>query len=108
MLVKYLEKKVELESFDCTAAEEPIELEYYLLESEIRGEEELDGRKVYGIEVVKRVNDVKVERKIIKDVSCFKESTLEILKRLAENSVTPVSLPFILEDMIGNWREPDN
>lgn len=101
MLIKYLENKVELEPIDClTVAKEPVELEYYLIESEINGEEELDGKTVFGIEIVKRVNDIRVESSIIKDVSCLREDTLRILRIMARNTVTPISLPFIIEDII--------
>ncbi|WP_423230838.1 DUF6514 family protein [Anaerobacterium chartisolvens] len=33
--------------------------------------------------------------------SCCKESTIGILDKLVTNSVTPVGLPFILDDMLG-------
>lgn len=102
MLNKFLEKKIEITNEEClTVSEGFFELEYYLLESEINEIEDLAGQKVYGIEIVKRVNQIETENGTIKNFSCCKESTVKVLSKLADNTVTPVGLAFVMDDMIG-------
>lgn len=100
MTSKCLEKKIEILPLE-NAVEFPIELEYYLLESEMVDYEEMGGAKVYGLEIVKRVNETLVEEEIVENFSCCKENVKEILNKLARNAVTPMGLPFILDDMLG-------
>lgn len=102
MIEKYLEKKVELGFVETLkGCKNPIELEYYLLESNINDIDELKGKKVYGVEIIKKVNDIRVENNSVQNLFCCKESTKYILNKLANNTVTPVGLPFILDDIIG-------
>lgn len=102
MINRYLEKKIALTPEEnLMDINKPFELEYYLLESETKEIEGMSIQKVYGIEVVKREDNMDVERKVIRDFSCCRENTKKILDKLAVNTVTPVGLPFILDDMIG-------
>jgi hypothetical protein len=99
MLYKYLEKKIELIP-DETEKEysNQFELEYYLLES---NDAEHAGESTYGIEIIKKIDNVKVENEKVRNFSYSRQKTQKVLGRLAESIVTPVELLFILDDMIG-------
>lgn len=103
MISKYLEKKIELSS-DNNLLENncPFELEYYLVESEINDAEDFQAGTAYGIEIVKKMGSVEVEHGLVRNFSFCRENARQILDILASNSVTPVSLPFILDDILGN------
>ena len=76
-------------------------LDYYLLKKDIS----VDGFSLntYGIEIVKRksVRGEALEYRRVFDVFCMEDEALAAIRRLAENTVTPVSLLDVLEDMIG-------
>lgn len=102
MICKCLEKRIELipdEKLD--EFKSPIELEYYLVESDTEDLEELSNEKVYGIEIVKKIDNTKLENKLVRNFSCCKESTRNVLNKLVNNTVTPLELMFILDDIIG-------
>ncbi|MCX7920688.1 MAG: DUF6514 family protein [Clostridia bacterium] len=102
MLNKYLEKKIELlPNENMIGFKNPIELEYYLLESDNSDIDELSGKRVYGIEIVKKVNAMKVEEELVRNFSCCKEDTRQVLDKLANNTVTPVALSFVIDDILG-------
>jgi hypothetical protein len=102
MIKKLLEKEVEvLTDENQILFNFPIKLEYYLLESECEEIEELKGEKIFGIEVIKKVEGIKEEVMSFKEFSSNFEVTKKILNTLAKNSVTPIELPYVLEDMIG-------
>lgn len=103
MICKYLEKKIEVQTEnDISGGQNPIVLEYYLLECD-SGEPYGDyENKTYGIEVVKKIKDDALECEIIKDFSPCKASAREILDKLAKNTVTPVELKYILDDLLGS------
>ena len=73
---------------------EALELEYFLLESEVVFEQEKI--VVYGIEVSKNHDEVKS----VKNISSSINRTQKILHTLAEKTVTPISLIDVLEDII--------
>jgi Family of unknown function (DUF6514) len=102
MIKRKLEKEVEVtaEGYQ-NLSEFPIKLEYYLLESETDEIDDLRGKKIFGIEVVKKMQGIEDEIKSYKDISCCEESTQNILNKLAINSVTPLGLPYVLDDLIG-------
>lgn len=101
MINRYLQKKVELESVDNVIGfKGAIELEYYLIESEIKDHDELSGKKAFGVEIVRKIEN-EVETKTINNLYCCKESTINLLNTLAKNTVTPIGLPFIIDDIIG-------
>lgn len=102
MISRCLEKKIELVPEEGPLGlKGSIELEYYLIESEVNYIEELKGKKVYGIEIVKKSDGKPEERQIIRNIFCSRENTKYILEKLAYNSVTPIELPYILDDIIG-------
>lgn len=78
-------------------------LDYYILEKEIQ----IDGFSIntYGIEVAKRdkINDAStcLEYRKIYDVFCTERETIEVLEKLIRNTVTPVSVLDVLQDLIG-------
>ena len=79
-----------------------IVLEYYLLESEIDDIEELKGMKTYGIEIVKKEENGEIETAAIKNIFNTINETAELIKTLSNNNVTPVTLNYILDDIIGS------
>lgn len=105
MANRLFEKKIELlQDENMVGFKSPMKLEYYLIESKIDDADEIDelsGKKVYGIEIVKKIDGLKDEMKAVKNLSCCIEKTKDVLEMLAKNSVTPVGLQFVLEDMIG-------
>ena len=78
-----------------------MELEYYLLESEINESETEETRNAYGIEIVKKSEDDTVEVQRYDDVCFTKEKTIGLIELLAKNAVTPVTFPYILDDLLG-------
>lgn len=78
-------------------------LEYYLLEKEIL----LDGFSVntYGVEIVKcskgKDNTICREYRKVFDIFCTQREAEDVLEKLARNTVTPVCLLDVLENMIG-------
>ncbi len=93
------EKKVMLEE----GLKKPLELDYYLIESHVNGFDEFDGMKAFGIGIMKKTDDsgTEVERQEIKNFSFCRDAAREMLSKLAENTVTPSSLVFVLDDLIG-------
>jgi|LSQX01.3.fsa_nt_gb hypothetical protein len=102
MISKYLEGKIELrQAEEYEISSEMIELEYYLIESEVERYENCLGGKVYGIEILKRENKNSIESKLIKNLSHNRENTQTIVGILAKNAVTPTELSFVIDDIIG-------
>lgn len=102
MINRYLERKVHLESnIETQEIRNPIQLEYYLVEGEIEELEELKGIKAYGIEIVKFKGDKETERQIVKNFCCKESMARETISRLADNTVTPSGLYFVLDDIVG-------
>jgi len=77
------------------------DLEYYLVESEMELDDPEHVRKVYGIEIVKRMDDGSVENGRFEGIYADKGRTRELIGILASNTVTPVTLPYILDDLLG-------
>lgn len=99
MVSRFLEKRVEIE------LEEPgrkpgdvIELEYYLLEDEA-GENESGSS--YGVEIREKNHGKINEIKKYFNIYNSREDTLNLLRKLAMHTVTPTSLPYVLDDMLG-------
>lgn len=79
-----------------------IQLEYFLLEKE---NEQIDNiTKTYGIEIVKKCNHfgetIYTETDQIECLTCKKEKAQEIINKLISNSVTPISMLYIIDDMM--------
>jgi hypothetical protein len=102
MLCKLKEKCKETarEIFDESQGNK-LELEYYLLISETEDCENNAILKTYGIEIVKKANGLLSESKGFENVHTDKERMRDIIGIMAENTVTPVSLQDILEDLLG-------
>ncbi|MBQ4516622.1 MAG: hypothetical protein II978_07520 [Clostridia bacterium] len=102
MANRKLYKTVSVNSEDNLASYD-FDLEYYILEKEIQ----LDGICVntYGVEICKCRKDadevVHKEYRKVFDVFCTKKEAEEILEKLARNTVTPISLLDVLENLIG-------
>jgi len=102
MVYKFFEKHVKIEEKDSSRKPENLmELDYYLLESEFDEAENREISKAYGIEIVKRHNGGAVERKQFKNIFPSKEKTKNLIELLAEQTVTPLTLPYILDDLLG-------
>ncbi len=116
MISKFLEKQVKV-ILDTTSqgGENSLELEYYLLESDFAGcmveqlresttsteNEERTSQKMYGIEIVKNHLGLLNERKQFVDIFDTREKTRKLLELLIENTVTPSTFPYILDDLLG-------
>jgi hypothetical protein len=100
MTSMYLENRLLLESGEEVDLDCPIELEYYLVESDICTVEESKGKKVYGIGIIKKTKEECCEGKLVADFSNCITETKEVLKKLVSNSVTPITLHSILEDIV--------
>lgn len=101
-MVKYLEKKVEILPGECSGEiKKNIELLYYLLETDPCDIDTKTGEKFYGIEILKRTEEKKYECEMIRNFSNSETSTKNLLEILATNKVTPVTLPFVMDDILG-------
>ena len=81
--------------------EESVLVEYYLTEKE-EEDEDFDSKKPYGIEVVKKqkIDGVTYrEIKRVNDMSADAESLKKLLAILHRNSVTPITVGDVLEDL---------
>ena len=81
--------------------EQSVIIEYYLLEGEVV-DEDFDNKKPYGIEVMKKqMVDGVVYREIktVKYMSDNCEYIRNLLGTMKENSVTPITVGDVLEDM---------
>ena len=96
----YLENTLLLEGGEEVELDCPIELEYYLVESEIGALEESAGKRIYGIGIIKKTGEECNEGMLIADFSGSIARTKEVLKKLVSNSVTPVALHSVLEDIV--------
>ncbi len=79
------------------------DLDYYILEKEVRIEER--NVKRFGIEIYKRGKRTNgtpyIEYRKIFDVFATAEEAAEMLQLMARNTVTPISMQYVLEDMLG-------
>ena len=100
MVNKYLESKIRLNHDSIVNLKNSdIELEYYLIEN--TSQNEPFNKKKYGIEILKRDSNKCIESEIIKEFSKSKEDVTNILNKLSKNTVTPSSVLFILDDILG-------
>ncbi|HOV26772.1 MAG TPA: DUF6514 family protein [Pseudobacteroides sp.] len=102
MIKKYLQRKININTDDTNEErKEMMEIEYYLLESESSDFDEIYGQKVYGIEIIKKTQEDEIESEFVRNLSTSADSVNSILDKMVKNSVTPVALPFVLDDLIG-------
>ncbi len=100
MLVRHLKRKVEIKQCEDVDCFKPFDLEYYLLESD-NDDEQLECTKAYGVEVVKLIEQRPVEKALVKNYTYSKDAACELISLLADNTVTPVSFEFVLDDVLG-------
>jgi hypothetical protein len=81
--------------------ENNVNLEYYILESETEESNVFFGIRYYGIEIIKKQNQLEIEKNSIHNVSCNERNAHHLLNRLIENKVTPTELPFVLDNILG-------
>lgn len=78
-------------------------LDYYILEKEVKIEDR--NVKRFGIEIYKRGRRANgtpyIEYRKIFDVFATAEEAAEMLRLMARNTVTPISMQDVLEDMLG-------
>lgn len=77
-------------------------LKYYILEEEIEveNEEKKPEKHIeYGIEIEKQ-DEVRVEKSQVKEITTDQTRIDQIVKSLMKNSVTPVHLHDVIEDML--------
>ena len=102
MLSKFLEKSVEIEDEGTyQRAGNMLELEYYLLESEYAETDDGEIHKTYGVEIVKKHHGILNERRHFENIYNTREKMKILVAMLAENTVTPSTLPYILDDLLG-------
>ena len=108
MVNKYLKKRMDVSTkeystdFKETDFKDMIRLEYYLLECEDKDNTYEFGSIIgYGVEVVKVLKDETVESKSFKNITCCKDTVINIIDVLAKNTVTPIELPYVLDNIIG-------
>jgi hypothetical protein len=76
-----------------------MELEYYLLTSETDDCDSDGIIKTYGIEIVKKVQGLPSESAGFENIHPDRDRIKKIIGMLADNTVTPISLQDILEDL---------
>jgi hypothetical protein len=100
MANRFLEKCINVGSeSESHETKSKFELEYYLIENELDDNGAI--QKVYGIEIVKRMYDGSIENMRYEDIYTNKQKVHELIDVLAANIVTPLSLPYILDDLLG-------
>jgi len=101
MVSKFLEKRVEIE-YDGFhhSPKNMLELEYYLLECDYTEIGDRVAQKTYGVEIVKKHQGILNERKQFENIFNNREKTRSLVELLAENTVTPSTLPYILDDLL--------
>ena len=102
MAMRKLYKTVNVSS-ECDGEKIKFWLDYYILEKEVQ----IEGYSVntYGIEICKRSkrenNSSYFEYRKIFDIFCSEAETVSVIDKLARNSVTPICMQEVLEDLIG-------
>jgi len=100
MLNKRLENKITLDKNSYFFLENPITLEYYIYEREVDSGDDLAGRKVYGIGISKTIDNRHYEENVVYNFSCSFDETKNVVNMLAKNTVTPVELVPVLENIL--------
>lgn len=102
MVSRFLEKKIEVTGQEITwNPGNALELEYYLVESDPGYESAVPEERGYGIQIIKRESGAACESVTLKDIYTRRANAERLVKLLADNIVTPVALPYIIDDMLG-------
>ncbi len=89
-------------------AEEPFDLEYFVLESQTQSES--INISTYGIEIVKtqRSEGIKyIETKTMNEVCASEKTIYQIVRLLSDNAVTPITLEEVIEDYMATSGPPN-
>ena len=102
MLSRFLEKRIEIggQEILCNPGN-ALELEYYLVESDPDRENTAPEERGYGIQIIKKESGVACESVMLRDIHPSRETAEKLVKLMADNTVTPVTLPYIIDDMLG-------
>lgn len=101
MVSKFFEKYVKIECGESDNMQQNLELEYYLIESSSDGIYDKEICKTYGVEIVKKQKGSDDESRHFDNIFICRDQTKSLLELLAEHTVTPLTLPYILDDMLG-------
>ena len=102
MVSKFLEKRIEIVMQEIP--ENPgnaLELEYYLVESDSDYNEGINAGNEYGVEIMKKERGYIKESKMFKGIYASRETIENFIRKLVVNKVTPVTLSYILDDILG-------
>lgn len=102
MLSRFLEKRIIIEGQEIPG--DPgnvIELEYYLLESNQDSEKTASQGISYGMQIIKKGCGMANESIMFKDIHPSRKTTEKLVELMAQNTVTPVTLPYIMDDLLG-------
>lgn len=100
MINKYLERRIELGLNEGLESNSNIQVEYFLVESEPDQIYGYSCDKVYGVEIIKKERDTHAESEIVRNLYNSRKKALDLLEILADNTVTPIELSFVLDDIM--------
>lgn len=102
MICKFFEKHVVVEGTERgQKIMNNMELDYYLLESEYDDTDLQEIQKAYGVEIIKKQIGRPDERKQYKNIFPSRDKAKSLIELLAEQTVTPSTLSYILDDLLG-------
>jgi len=105
-MIKILKKTVEIESNDTkNFKEKHLVLEYYLTENEL-DKESFARENVYGVEIIKKIKNgdgyiPEAESEYVVNISNNKNNVEDVLNKMINNTVTPVELLYVLDNILG-------
>lgn len=102
MISKFFKQHVEIERSENSM--EPVamlELDYYLLESDSDGLDNIEEYKEYGVGIVKKTEGIVDEIRQYGNIYANRDETEELVELLARMTVTPSALPYVLDDLLG-------
>lgn len=102
MIFRFFEKHVEVERSEFNwNSNDRIELDYYLLESEFDDADVQGAHRGYGVEIIMKQNGIEEEQKQYRNIYTNRDSAKQLIGLLADQTVTPSSLSYVLDDLIG-------
>lgn len=102
MICKFFEKHVVVEGSEYgQKIMNKMELDYYLLESGYDDTDMQEIQKAFGVEIIKKQIDRPDERKQYENIFTNRDKAKNLIELLAEQTVTPSTLSYILDDLLG-------
>jgi hypothetical protein len=92
LMTRFLVKTKDVHYQNISGDDLHMQLEYSIMETEI------DNKKIYGIEVIKKCGEF-IESELIKGLSESKEFATNVIKLLSENEVTPIAVINVLDNL---------